>query len=56
MANNKIVEDSFDWRFSIHQQSTGRAYRIEKMITDQIKEGKKFTFDDIKRMQLDTRD
>ena len=56
MANNKIVEDGFEWRFSIHQQTTARSYRIQKMITDQIKEGNKFTFDDIKRMQFDTKD
>lgn len=32
MANNKFAEDSFDLRGSIHEQSTGRAYRLKKII------------------------
>jgi penicillin amidase len=33
MANNKFAVDSFDSRTSIHEASTGRSYRIQKMIT-----------------------
>jgi hypothetical protein len=33
MANNKFAEDSFDTRSSIHELSTGRSYRLEKIIT-----------------------
>jgi|JI10StandDraft_1071094.scaffolds.fasta_scaffold382808_3 hypothetical protein len=43
MANNKFAEDSFDTRSSIHELSTGRSYRLEKIITDKIKNNHKFT-------------
>ena len=56
MANNKFAQDSFDLRASIHEQSTGRSYRLEKIITEKIKKGQKFTFEDIKSMHLDTKD
>ena len=56
MANNKFAGDSFEFRASIHEQTTGRSYRIEKMITDRIRAGKKMDFEDMKAMQLDTKD
>lgn len=31
MANNKYAEDSLDDRSSIHELSTGRSYRLEKI-------------------------
>lgn len=37
LANNKFAEDSFDTRSSIHELTTGRAYRLEKFITGKIK-------------------
>lgn len=56
MANNKFAEDSFDSRTSIHEISTGRSYRIDKILSDKIKSGYKFTHEDMKIMQLDTKD
>ena len=56
MANNKFAEDSFDLRGSIHEQTTGRAYRLQKIISEKIEKGEKFTFDDFAAMQLDTKD
>ena len=56
MANNKFAEDSFVDRCSIHEISTGRSYRLEKIITDKIKKGEKFNFETMKEMQLDDRD
>lgn len=35
---------------------TARADRLEQMVKEQIKSGKKFTKDDMKRMQMDTTD
>ena len=56
MANNKFAEDGFEFRSSIHEQVTGRSYRLQKIITDKISKGNKFTFEDVIKMQLDTRD
>ncbi len=56
MANNKFAEDSYDSRSSIHELSTGRSYRLQKLITEKIKNKHKFSHDDMKEMQLDTRD
>lgn len=44
MANNKFAEDSFDTRSSIHELSTGRSYRLQKIITQKIKNKHKFNF------------
>lgn len=56
MANNKFAEDSFDLRGSIHEQTTGRSYRLEKIIQEKLSKEQKFSFDDFQAMQLDTRD
>ena len=32
MANNKFAHDGFDFRASLHEQSTGRSYRLQKII------------------------
>ena len=56
MCNNKFAQDEFKYRSSLHEITTGRAYRLEKIITQKISEGHKFTFDDMKNMQLDVRD
>lgn len=56
MANNKFAEDSFSSRTSIHEISTGRSYRLDKILSSKIKSGHKFTHEDMKIMQLDTKD
>lgn len=39
MCNNKFAPDQFAHRGSLHEITTGRAYRLEKIITDKIAAG-----------------
>lgn len=39
MCNNKFAPDQFTHRGSLHEITTGRAFRLEKIITDKIKAG-----------------
>jgi acyl-homoserine lactone acylase PvdQ len=56
MCNNKYAPDEYTHRGSLHEITTGRAYRLERIITDKIKSKQKFSFEDMKTMQLDYRD
>lgn len=56
MCNNKFAPDQFAHRGSLHEITTGRAFRLERIINDKIKAKQKFVFDDMKTMQLDYRD
>jgi len=39
MCNNKFAPDQFAHRGSLHEITTGRAYRLERIITDKIAAG-----------------
>lgn len=53
-ANNQVVDPrDYPYIFSTHYAEPWRAMRIEEMIEEQIKSGKKFTVDDFKRIQND---
>lgn len=56
MCNNKFAPDQFTHRGSLHEITTGRAYRLERIITEKIEAGEKFDLEDMKNMQLDYRD
>jgi len=53
MANNKFSTNNYKHRSSIHQITTGRAYRLNNLIKNKIKKGDKFNFETMKQMQLD---
>lgn len=55
-ANNKVASDNLKNNFSRTQTVTARAARIQELIESQINRGKKFTVEDMKRIQLDTVD
>ncbi len=39
MCNNKFAPDQFTHRGSLHEITTGRAYRLERIITEKIAAG-----------------
>ena len=55
-ANNKFATDNIKNNLSRTQAVTPRAARIHELIESQINRGKKFTVEDMKRIQLDTVD
>lgn len=56
MCNNRFASDHFDLRSSLHEITTGRAYRIDKVLREGIAAGKKFNFEHFKELQLDVKD
>lgn len=56
LCNNKFASDHHKFRSTLHEIVTGRAYRLEKIITQKIANNHKFTFEDNMKMQLDVRD
>ncbi len=56
LCNNKFAPDQYTHRGSLHEITTGRAYRLNRIITEKIAAGHKFSFEDMKTMQLDFRD
>lgn len=53
MTNNKFASDNFDLRGSLHEPSNARALRIDTLLSEQIKSGKKFTLQDMMDYQQD---
>jgi hypothetical protein len=56
MANNRFVSDNYKYRSSLHEITTGRAYYLDKIIRERIGRKQKFSFEDIKSMQLSQKD
>ena len=56
MCNNKFTSNNFKHRSSIHQIVTGRAFTLDKMISDKISKKEKFNFKTMMDMQLDLHD
>lgn len=44
MCNNRFASDNFEFRSSLHEIVTGRIFRLEKIIKDNIEKGTKFDF------------
>ena len=55
-ANNRQTSDNVLHDYSLGNPSTTRIQRISDMIEEGIKMGKKFTHEDMNRMQLDVVD
>ncbi|EAS07883.2 peptidase S45 penicillin amidase (macronuclear) [Tetrahymena thermophila SB210] len=55
-ANNKISPNSAKGFASVNMHPTARAQRIREMIEQYIKEGKKISVEDVKKMQYDAVD
>ena len=56
LCNNKFASDHHEFRSTLHEIVTGRAYRLEQIITKNIQKKHKFTLEDNMKMQLDVRD
>lgn len=48
MCNNRFASDNFEFRSSLHEITTGRAYRIDKVLSEGISKGEKFDFERFK--------
>lgn len=53
MTNTKFASDNFDLRGSLHEPTNSRALRIDTLLSNQIKEGRKFTLEDMMKYQQD---
>ncbi len=56
MANNKFASDHFEFRSTLQEIVTARAYHLESMISGRIKRNEKFSIQDMKDMQMDYKD
>jgi hypothetical protein len=48
MCNNRFASDHYQFRSSLHEITTGRSYRLDKVIRERIAEGGKFDLEDTK--------
>ncbi|KAL4450894.1 hypothetical protein ABPG74_011736 [Tetrahymena malaccensis] len=55
-ANNKFATNNLKHHYSISISCTPRASRIDELIQQQLKSGKKFNIEDMKRIMFDTLD
>jgi hypothetical protein len=52
LCNNKFASNNYKHRSSIHQLVTGRAFTLNKLISEKISKKEKFSFEDVKNLQL----
>lgn len=56
MTNNKMTSNNYVYQTNMHEISNGRSARLDQIINSKIAKGEKFTFEDMMKMQLDTKD
>lgn len=55
-ANNKIAGNNIIYHRTMHMLSSPRAFRMDTIISNLIKEGEKFDVEHLKKIQLDVKD
>lgn len=55
-ANNKIATENIKHRYSSNGRQTPRSLRLQQIFEEKIKQGHKFDFQDMKKMQTDLKD